>query len=149
MSEHDSYVPTASRRSEERHEVRWAVDCASGDTFLYAYITNVSSLGLFVYTEHPLPVGTRVQLVFAPAEVRTSPASSSAPFELLGEVAWINPRRPGHDNPNPGMGVRFVELVGDDRERLVVAIHTIAYVREARGADAADDGRVRTARSTS
>lgn len=116
-----SKAPAASRRAEERLDVSWSVDCASEETFLYAYITNVSSLGLFVRTEHPLPVGTRVHLTFAP--------DGCGPFELLGEVAWINPHIPGGQNPNPGMGVRFVDLNLDDRERLVDAIHTIAYVR--------------------
>lgn len=100
--------------------MRWAVDCASDDTFLYAYITNVSSLGLFVRTERPLPIGTKVTLTFAP--------DGAGPFELVGVVAWINPQRE-RDCPNPGMGVRFVELALEDRERLVDAIHTIAYVR--------------------
>jgi type IV pilus assembly protein PilZ len=45
-------------------------------------------------------------------------------------VAWINPVRPNGDNPNPGMGVRFVNLRPDDRERLVEVVRTIAYVRE-------------------
>lgn len=121
MSERDSHFPATSRRAEERHEVRWAVDCASHDTFLYAYITNVSSLGLFVFTERPLAIGTRIKLSFAPSGCRA--------FELLGEVAWINPNKPGGENPNPGMGVRFLDLTLDDRERLVEAIHTIAYVR--------------------
>ena len=112
---------TPSRRSEERFEVRWAVDCASEDTFLYAYITNVSSLGLFVRTERPLAVGTRVNLCFSPDGARG--------FELVGEVAWINPHKSNGENPNPGMGIRFLDLQGDDRERLVEAIHTIAYVR--------------------
>ncbi|HEY8042309.1 MAG TPA: PilZ domain-containing protein, partial [Polyangiaceae bacterium] len=52
------------------------------------------------------------------------------PFKLEGEVAWINPVRPNGDNPNPGMGVRFVNLRPDDRERLVEVVRTIAYVRE-------------------
>lgn len=101
--------------------MRWAVDCASHDTFLYAYITNVSSLGLFVYTERPLAVGTRMKLSFAPAGCRA--------FELIGEVAWINPKKPEGENPNPGMGVRLLDLCPEDRERLVDVIHTIAYVR--------------------
>jgi type IV pilus assembly protein PilZ len=122
MSERDSWIPATSRRAEERHEVRWAVDCASDDTFLYAYITNVSSLGLFVRTEHPLPVGTRVRLSFAP--------DGFAAFELWGEVAWINPHNPSGSNPNPGMGVRFLDLAPEDRERIVAAIRTIAYVRQ-------------------
>ena len=116
-----SIVPGSSRRSEERFDVTWAVDCASNDTFLYAYITNVSAMGLFVKTESPLAVGTRVHLCFAPNDCR--------PFELSGEVAWINPHHAGGQNPNPGMGIRFLELHADDRERLVEAIHTIAYVR--------------------
>ena len=125
MSERrDSHAPAASRRAEERLEVRWAVDCASEETFLYAYITNVSSLGLFVRTEHPLPVGTKVKLMFEPA--------GCGAFELQGVVAWINPLQvPGvqEHSPNPGMGVRFLDLALEDRERLVDAIHTIAYVR--------------------
>ena len=121
MSERrDSHAPT-SRRAEERLEVRWAVDCASEETFLYAYITNVSSFGLFVRTERPLAVGTRVQLAFTP--------EGAGAFELRGEVAWINPHRENGGNPNPGMGVRFLDLALEDRERLVETIHTIAYVR--------------------
>ena len=42
----------------------------------------------------------------------------------------MNPVRAGGDNPNPGMGVRFVDLTLDERERLVEVIRTIAYVRE-------------------
>jgi type IV pilus assembly protein PilZ len=29
------------------------------------------------------------------------------------------------------MGIRFIELSADDRERIVDVIHTIAYVRDA------------------
>jgi type IV pilus assembly protein PilZ len=109
----------ASRRAEERFEVYWAVDCRSEETFLYAYITNVSALGLFVRTDRPLPVGTRMRLSFAP--------DGAAPFELAGEVAWVN--ADVVHSTNPGMGVRFLGIVAEDRERLVEAIHTIAYVR--------------------
>jgi type IV pilus assembly protein PilZ len=121
----DSAFPgeAEGRRSEERFDVRWAVDCKSEETFLYAYITNVSSLGLFVRTEHPLAVGTRIHLCFSPDGV--------GPFELVGEVAWINPHHRNGSNPNPGMGVRFLGLEAEDRERLVDVIRTIAYVRDA------------------
>ena len=125
MSERrDSTAPSseASRRSEERFDVTWAVDCASDDTFLYAYITNVSAMGLFVRTERPLAVGTRVHLCFSPDGGRG--------FALVGEVAWINPHLVDGANINPGMGVRFLDLAADDRERLVETIRTIAYVRE-------------------
>jgi type IV pilus assembly protein PilZ len=109
-----------SRRAEERIEVAWAVDCHSEETFLYACITNVSALGLFVRTDRPLAVGTRVLLSFTP--------DGGPTFELAGEVAWVN--ADVLHSTNPGMGVRFVALRADDRERLVEAIHTIAYLRQ-------------------
>jgi type IV pilus assembly protein PilZ len=110
------------RRSHDRFEVEWAVDCIAEDTFLYASITNISAMGIFVKTTDPLAIGTRLVLAFAPP--------GYLPFKLEGEVAWINPLRPNGDNPNPGIGVRFVNLLPDDRERLVEVIRTIAYVRE-------------------
>ncbi len=110
------------RRSHDRFDVEWAVDCVAEDTFLYASITNISAMGIFVKTTDPLAIGTRLVLVFAPPGYE--------PFKLEGEVAWINPLRSNGDNPNPGIGVRFVNLLPDDRERLVEVIRTIAYVRE-------------------
>src|SRR5207237_9432366 len=50
------------RRRSDRYEVTWSVDCQTEDTFLYAYITNISEMGIFVKTEKPLAVGTRLIL---------------------------------------------------------------------------------------
>ena len=110
------------RRSHDRFDVEWAVDCVAEDTFLYASITNISAMGIFVKTMDPLAIGTNLVLSFAPPGYE--------PFKLEGEVAWINPLRDNGDNPNPGIGVRFVNLLPDDRERLVEVIRTIAYVRD-------------------
>ncbi len=111
------------RRSFERFEVTWSVDCEAEDTFLYASIQNISEMGIFVRTVEPLPVGTQLTLRFAPP-------TSVAPFVLRGTVQWVNAVRPLSDNPNPGMGVRFIDLSADDRERIVETIRTIAYLRE-------------------
>lgn len=110
------------RRAAERYDVTWSVDCATHDTFLYAAISNISEMGIFVLTIDPLPVGTKLTLRFAP------PAHE--PFALRGVVQWVNPLREDRDNPNPGMGIRFVDLADDDRERLVDIIKTIAYLRD-------------------
>jgi type IV pilus assembly protein PilZ len=107
-----------NRRSSERFGVMWVVDCETDDTFLYAKITNVSELGIFVRTTSPLPLGTAMRLRFAP--------SGQAAFDLEGQVQWINPARPSC--PNPGMGIRFSAITPDDRERLVEVIRTIAYL---------------------
>ena len=49
---------------------------------------------------------------------------------LSGIVQWINPVRPLGENLNPGMGIRFQSLELADRERIVEAVRTIAYVRQ-------------------
>lgn len=99
------------------------MDCETEETFLFASITNISALGIFVASRQPLPLGTRVVLRFAPP-------GTSEPFTLKGEVQWVNPVRLLAPCRNPGIGIRFVDLMPEDRERLVDAIHTIAYVRD-------------------
>ena len=115
---------SAERRVFDRYEVQWTVDCVASDTFLYASITNISEMGIFVRTDKPLPVGTRLVLRFAPP-------STEETFVLHGIVQWINPLRPLGENLNPGMGIRFQSLEPPDRERIVEAVRTIAYVRQA------------------
>src|ERR1700729_2676340 len=104
----------SERRTHDRFEVTWAVDCVADDTFLYASIANISEMGIFVRSTEPLVLGTRLELAFAP------PGHES--FRLAGEVAWINPVRADGDNPNPGMGIRFIDLTPDNRERLVEVV---------------------------
>jgi type IV pilus assembly protein PilZ len=79
-------------------------------------------LGIFVQTLEPLEVGTSVMLRFS------TPGTATA-FALKGAVQWINPVRV-LDNRNPGMGILFVDITPEDRERLVEAVRTIAYVRD-------------------
>jgi len=125
MGEHPSDAPAsgAERRRSGRVDVTWQDDCETEDTFLYAYITNISEMGIFVRTDKPLPVGTHLILRFAPP-------STEDTFVLHGVVQWINPVRPLGENLNPGMGIRFQSLKPDDRERIVEAVRTIAYVRQ-------------------
>jgi type IV pilus assembly protein PilZ len=113
----------ANRRQATRIDVAWDVDCKTDQTFLYASIRNISALGIFVLTHEPLEIGTRLLLNFAPPD-------SDEPFSVNGVVQWINPVRTLGENLNPGMGVLFVDLTPQTRERLVDAVRTIAYVRE-------------------
>ena len=114
---------SAERRVFDRYDVEWSVDCVATDTFLYASITNISEMGIFVRTTDPLKLNTKLRLTFAP------PGGEQG-FQLEGCVAWVNCVRENGDNPNPGMGIRFVDLRPDERERLVDVIRTIAYLRD-------------------
>jgi type IV pilus assembly protein PilZ len=73
-------------------------------------------------TQEPLEVGTQLTLKFAPP-------GTAEPFVIDGQVQWVNPVRMLADNPNPGMGIRFINLTTEARERLVDMVHTIAYIR--------------------
>ena len=112
----------ADRRNFDRYDVEWAVDCVASDTFLFASITNISEMGIFVRTIDPLRPGSRVLMTFAP------PGAEG--FKLEGTVAWVNAVKEDGDNPNPGMGIKFINLKLEERERLVEVIRTIAYLRE-------------------
>jgi type IV pilus assembly protein PilZ len=114
---------SSDRRSYERIDVTWSVDCETEDTFLYASIANISRMGIFVQTTEPLPVGTRITLRFAPP-------GDGGSFVLQGTVQWVNGLGPRGESPNPGMGIQFLDLSPADRERLVDVIHTIAYLRD-------------------
>lgn len=109
------------RREHERFDASISVDYWSGETFLFSYIQNISEMGIFIASNDPLPVGTMLQLRFAPA--------GESPLEMEGEVVWVNPYKISGDNPNPGMGVRFTQLTPELRERVVGIVRTVAYLR--------------------
>lgn len=120
MTSHDD-EDGAERRIHERFDTTFKVDYASGETFLFAYLTNISEMGIFVRTESPLPIGTTLRLRFSIDDTET--------MELDGEVMWINPVRVSGDNLNPGMGVRFANLTAERREQVVALVRTVAYLR--------------------
>jgi type IV pilus assembly protein PilZ len=114
-----------NRRSEPRHAVHLEVDCSSGDTFLYAYITDISSMGIFIRTDKPLPVGTSLELGFTPPAAATDDPPPRR-LELTGEVMW---NTTGQQSPdNPGMGVRFHHTSPKTRSRLLEIVRAIAYL---------------------
>jgi len=117
------------RRQWERVLVDLEVDYRSDDTFLFAYITDISQMGIFVRTVTPEAPGTRLNLRFCPPGLGV--------LEVEGVVIWINPYRPGDaENLNPGMGIQFVDLTRDQRDRLRQLVRTFAYL----SGDAETDG---------
>lgn len=121
------------RRQWERVLVDMEVDYRSDDTFLFAYITDISQMGIFVRTTSPEPAGTRLNLRFN--------VPSQGVVELEGVVIWINPFRPGdRENLNPGMGVQFVGLSTEQRKLLRETVKTFAYLDGEAAPTEGDDG---------
>jgi len=69
----------------------------SFDAFIQEYVTNISRSGVFIKSQQPLPIGTRVNLRF------TVIMEDIETIEGIGEVMRI-------EKDPPGMGVVFREL---------------------------------------
>lgn len=89
---------------DRRHEVRRSInhEFASVDQFLTEYVMNISRSGVFIKSDDPLPVGTRVNLRFSVIQQELEVV------EGVGEVVRVVP--PGIPGVVSGMGVVFVEL---------------------------------------
>ena len=117
--------PTSrERRLAQRILINLEVDYTCEDTFLFAYITDMSALGIFIRTTNPEPAGTHLNMRF------TLPGDEDA-LEVEGEVIWINTFRPGDfNNLNPGMGVRFIDLERQQKHSIRRLVRTIAYLED-------------------
>ena len=114
-------VSDAERRRAPRVLVDLEVDYASEENYLFAYITDISATGIFVRTTTPEAPGTHLNLRFS--------SDHSGHIEVEGEVIWVNPYRPGTpDNLHPGMGIRFLSLDNELRDRLLALIRRFAYL---------------------
>ena len=109
------------RRRAPRVLVDLEVDYALEENYLFAYITDISETGIFVRTTTPEQAGTHLNLRFR--------SDDKSQIEVEGLVIWVNPYRPGApDNLHPGMGIRFVDLDDDMRERLLELVRRFAYL---------------------
>jgi uncharacterized protein (TIGR02266 family) len=88
------------------------VEFRTASSFLVAYSVNLSRGGLFLETEHDVPLGAEIGLKFA------VPGAGS--LDLMGRVAW----RRGRESPDgpPGLGIEFDDValqLGGTIDRLV------------------------------
>jgi uncharacterized protein (TIGR02266 family) len=114
-------ISDADRRRAPRMLIDLEVDYASEENYLFAYITDISATGIFVRTTTPEAPGTQLNLRFS--------SEHAGSIEVEGEVIWVNPYRPGTpDNLHPGMGIRFLSLDNELRDRLIELIRRFAYL---------------------
>ena len=109
------------RREHERVAVCLEVDYRCDDTFLFAYITDMSAMGIFIQTTTPKPPGTLLNLRFRTPDGKR--------LDVDGRVIWVNHPR-GKDSINPGMGVQFVGLTPGQRDQILGLVRTFAYLSD-------------------
>lgn len=88
-------VSLAERRRAQRMIVDLEVDYQCEDNYLFAYICDISSTGIFVRTTAPHPPGTRLNLRFAPPAPAAVTARMRAPSSPgSGPTTISAPNRP-------------------------------------------------------
>ena len=117
-----SEKPKSGRRADRlEHELPVAYRTVDG--FITDWATNLSRGGMFINSRTPLPVGTTVRIIL---QLPGAPV----PFELRGRVTRVQE----FDNPTnqvPGMGVEFVDVTDELRDR-IAALRRAAPARAAR-----------------
>jgi type IV pilus assembly protein PilZ len=110
-------VKAFQRRQDIRIPIALKVDMeVPNDHYLFEYSTNLSQSGIFIQTDDPLEPGTLVQLQFTLPDAHL--------IRTRGEVMWVNE----DDEVEPGMGIKFMGLSLEDRERILTAIKKIAIL---------------------
>jgi type IV pilus assembly protein PilZ len=101
-------VDAPERRRAERADLLVRVDYQTVDEFFSEFARNINEGGLFVESETPHPLGTRVALQF-------QLPGSDEPAQVSGTVVRTTD---GSDNEPPGMGIEFDHLDGQTRQRV-------------------------------
>ena len=98
------------RREHIRAPIELKVEYKKLNTFFADYTKNISKGGTFIKTDRPLPVGTEFLFrLFIPKQDK--------PFEIRGEVVWLN-EEGNITHPEVeemGMGIRYVYSDDDQR----------------------------------
>ncbi len=117
----------ADRRMAQRVSVDLDVDYSREENYLVsksASITNLSSLGIFIRTDEPSAIDTVLTLSF-------QPPNSDAPIQVEGVVAWANKvQGDSPDYDQNGMGIEFINLDEETKNRLVSLVKRIALLAE-------------------
>jgi len=79
-------------------------------TFYTGFSDNISEGGIFVATFDLKPVGSKVLVNFK--------LPNGHPVTARGTVHWVREYVPGDASAAPGMGVRFAELLAEDRRQI-------------------------------
>jgi type IV pilus assembly protein PilZ len=102
----------SNQRNCDRAASEIRVEYRTVGSFLSDYALNLSKGGMFIHSEHPLPVGATVRLVFLLPGLPFM-------FDLTGRVRWVQAVAPDADASHPsGMGIEFIQVDERVRKRL-------------------------------
>ncbi|MBI3995998.1 MAG: TIGR02266 family protein [Nitrospirae bacterium] len=114
----------SDHRQDPRLDVHIRVDYASRDMFISNYVTNLSTGGVFIQTENPLPIQSEIQLIFTLSENDTV-------IQAKGRVVWTYDIKKGTSRIIPGMGVKFTDLSPEQKTAIQNCIRKLSADTEA------------------
>ena len=105
------FIDGIERRASPRAEIVVRVNYQAVDSLFSEFARNINDGGIFVETENPQPLGTKVELEFKlPGDGR--------PIEVVGNVVRsVSADQVGSDGV-AGMGIEFENLGPDVREQI-------------------------------
>ena len=115
------------RRREQRHKVCFDVDYGADETFLFARISDISAMGIFVATATPHAVGEIVDLRFPlPEPLQRKMGDGPSALTLRATVQWVTDGPPNAESP--GMGLKFTDPDEVTANHIIELVRTIAYL---------------------
>jgi uncharacterized protein (TIGR02266 family) len=87
-----------------------------GETIYRSTSLNISNGGILIATEHPLEIGTHIDLTL---ELPTR----AAPILARGKVAWIQPAPTGSA---AGVGIKFSKIDAQDLRAIVDYVNRVS-----------------------
>ena len=99
------------RRKYPRIRLITKVAHIHGDRFHYFCSRDLSIGGIFLDTEHPYPLGTKLELELSLPDIADK-------IKILGEVVRIEPPEARQEGKSPGMGIQFYDMDNDTKAML-------------------------------
>jgi len=104
-------------RINKRLDAKYEVSCAHENDYLISFTKNISVDGMFVETEKPPAVGSKIKLIFSIGNLKK--------IEISASVIWVNKGAPSKDN---GMGVKFLNMPEKAKEAILREINVVALL---------------------
>ena len=105
------FIDGIERRTSPRADIVVRVNYQNVDSLFSEFARNINDGGLFVETETPQPVGTKVELEF-------KLPGADQPIKVVGNVVRSVSADQGDSDAAAGMGIEFENLDSDVRQQI-------------------------------
>ena len=105
------------RRKEPRVEVSWLAEIFLDDRSVEAEVQNITVDGLYLCCEEPLPYKEMLRMAIYP--------EGQGSIEIAGKIVWSDFYAVDEKQSAVCLGISFVEIPEEDRQRLVAALTSL------------------------